>query len=665
MKHLDLKPVADRCKKMLYKGCLFVGAVAACGLAACSDDYEGTVSMNFPQMQTIVCNADETKDFSFDASAEWSLSSSEIWCKLVQDGQESFVISGTGGTQHITIHVTDENSTAEEASTAKLELTMGNRTVAIAEVIRSAKGSELKIYDMDGNELEYLTVGYDEYEPFKVKANYHFAVTGTPDWVQVEGGSMVGTSNQEVEGALQIVQDGTVEKYPVTVEDGAKIVFSAEDGRAYAEFPLVFAGMDENEIDIDFPEGTTHFDNWAVSLDAKTFVQEASVGSSASSSPTFTNKLSYTLKALKDEYVYLYGSPVGENGMEFTTTSPDWIHLTGDAGKVSLTVDPGESERTIYVLAFSKAGLAALDGDYSGIWDDAIGDFVNIENVLIHLTQKNIVESDVSGQLFGEVLDALTQTKLDGLLLNSGSRLEEYQSKYGVSSVLEVTVPATTQSIFVTLNFTLDTSLPFELYNAEGESAPEKIVCDPDFSQGDDNPRLNIYGLADLAEDVLVIATEASEPDGEGRKVMVVVHPASQSGEEEIDRLVVTDMSTTPLTCSVYSGGDAADLKAAYGCEEIWQIDNPASDMCVSLASGTDIDTNGIKMYQYVWGETAFTEILNSNGEWNYDNWNGLMIWSGTGSWGTSNLYQKDVLIVIPDVNGKKYGLMYVYYGDF
>ena len=664
MKHLDLKPVADSCKKMLYKGCLFVGAVAACGLAACSDDYEGTVSMNFPQMQTIVCNADETKDFSFDASAEWSLSSSEIWCKLVQDGQESFVISGTGGTQHITIHVTDENSTAEEASTAKLELTMGNRTVAIAEVIRSAKGSELKIYDMDGNELEYLTVGYSDYEPFKVKANYHFAVTGTPDWVDVEGGSLVGTSNQEVEGALQIVQDGTVEKYPVTVEDGAKIVFSAEDGRAYAEFPLVYAGMDPMDIEVTTP--STNKYNWVVSLDGKTIMQEGSQSSALS----YVNKVPFTVKALNDDYEFVFlESGFMEGSLFLMLPESAWMRCEGDKGDISLYVDPYEPEqgfpetRTGYVLAFSREEYNLIKDDLENtlIVDGDVAYEYQQRNLLMQFTQKSIESSEgITGEFFGAVTSGYVGgTPLESALLNSGDRLNAYQSAYGVSSVLDVTIPTGTLSVYVMLTFTPG---EVQLVNSEGESMSGILAeIGMNGGMGDDEGSyyIGISGLGSLSEDALAIISESTGD----RKVMVVVHPASQSGEE-IDRLVVTDMSTTPLTCSVYSGGDAADLKATYGCEEIWQIDNPASDMCVSLASGTDIDTNGIKMYQYVWGETEFTEIPNSNGEWMYDNWNGLMIWSGTGSWGTSNLYQKDVLIVIPDVNGKKYGLMYIYYGD-
>lgn len=47
MKHLELKSIAGHCKKVLYKGCLFVGFLAACGLASCSDDDESAAAPVF------------------------------------------------------------------------------------------------------------------------------------------------------------------------------------------------------------------------------------------------------------------------------------------------------------------------------------------------------------------------------------------------------------------------------------------------------------------------------------------------------------------------------------------------------------------------------------------------------------------------------------------
>ena len=647
MKHLDLKPVADRCKKMLYKGCLFVGAVAACGLAACSDDYEGTIPMNFPQMQTIVCNADETKDFSFDASAEWSLSSSEIWCKLVQDGQESFVISGTGGTQHITIHVTDENSTAEEASTAKLELTMGNRTVAIAEVIRSAKGSELKIYDMDGNELEYLTVGYSDYERFKVKANYHFAVTGTPDWVEVEGGSLVGTSNQEVEGALQIVQDGTVEKYPVTVEDGAKIVFSAEDGRAYAEFPLVFAGMPAMEIKVTPPSSNRY--GWVVSNDGRTFMQENGQGST-SGSETYTNRIPFTIKALNDDFEFVYMEEwedyMGNKNISLVDPSMQWMHCEGDNGNITLRVDenaalyPGGpiEDRTGYVLAFSRA-------EYESIKDNLEGNIVEAGDIkyeyqqnqlLIQITQKELETGSADVQLVTNVTDNM-MNPVD-FAAYTGPNLSHYLSDYGVQSVTEINNPAA--NTLITLAFEIGNS---QVYDLETESELPTSGVEPTGTY------MSVNATQVGKKDIFIVVSEWVET-GTPKSAMVILRLSNvnegEQGGVTTCPLSISNNMMQPINSISYEGGDLNYWMSTYGCESVWQVESPGQSIFVAMSKlGASIST--IECYDFSTESliSAPEDIVDmGDGSWN--------IWMG------DSLSGKTVYLKITDGDGKSYGLI-------
>lgn len=647
MKHLDLKPVADRCKKMLYKGCLFVGAVAACGLAACSDDYEGTIPMTFPQMQTIVCNADETKDFSFDASAEWSLSSSEIWCKLVQDGQESFVISGTGGTQHITIHVTDENSTAEEASTAKLELTMGNRTVAIAEVIRSAKGSELKIYDMDGNELEYLTVGYNDYEPFKVKANYHFAVTGTPDWVQVEGGSMVGTSNQETEGALQIVQDGTVEKYPVTVEDGAKIVFSAEDGRAYAEFPLVYAGMPATEIVVTAP--STNRYNWVVSNDGRTFMQESAQGST-SGSETYTNRIPFTIKALNDDFEFVYMEEwedyMGNKNISLVDPSMQWMHCEGENGNITLWVDKNEplytgmevEDRTGYVLAFSRA-------EYETIKDNLEGNIVEAGDIkyeyqqnqlLIQITQKELETGSADVQLVTNVTDNM-MNPVD-FAAYTGPNLSHYLSDYGVQSVTEINNPAA--NTLITLAFEIGNS---QVYDLETESELPTSGVEPTGTY------MSVNATQVGKKDIFIVVSEWVET-GTPKSAMVILRLSNvnegEQGGVTTCPLSISNNMMQPINSISYEGGDLNYWMSTYGCESVWQVESPGQSIFVAMSKlGASIST--IECYDFSTESliSAPEDIVDmGDGSWN--------IWMG------DSLSGKTVYLKITDGDGKSYGLI-------
>ena len=137
MKKFSLKPLGDSCMKMLCKSCFFIGLLMTFCLTACSDDDDDTVTPIFPEKQNIVCNAGEKKEFTFTANTNWSLASSAIWCKFQNNDTEEFVVSGTAGTQTVTIVATDENQKNDNVSVAKLELTMGGQTIVIGEVTRS------------------------------------------------------------------------------------------------------------------------------------------------------------------------------------------------------------------------------------------------------------------------------------------------------------------------------------------------------------------------------------------------------------------------------------------------------------------------------------------------------------------------------------------------
>ena len=60
----------------------------------------------------------------------------------------------------------------------------------IGEVTRSAKGYELEVYDEAGEVVKELKVGYQDFSKFSVKANFRFAATNLPGWVELEGGSL-------------------------------------------------------------------------------------------------------------------------------------------------------------------------------------------------------------------------------------------------------------------------------------------------------------------------------------------------------------------------------------------------------------------------------------------------------------------------------------------
>lgn len=652
MKHLELKSIAGHCKKVLYKGCLFVGFLAACGLASCSDDDESAAAPVFPELQSFSCNIGETKEFTFEANTNWTLESSELWCKLVSGENEGFVLTGSAGTQTVTIRATDEGATVDAASVAKLWLTMGMQRTVIGEVTRSALGSELKIYDMEGNELEALTVGYDDFEPFKVKANFHFAVTGTPNWVEVEGGSLVGVSNQEVEGGLRVVQDGTVEKYPVAATDNKMIVFSAEDGKASFSFPLIYAGMDPMDIDVTAPSANRY--GWTVSMDGKSFAQEGGQGTSGGGS-TYTNRIPFTVKVLNDDYEFVYLEEwedfSGTKNISLIDPSMLWLHCEGEKGDISLRVDENEpqyaevpaEERTGYVLAFSRA-------EYESIKDNLEANIVENgdikyayqqRNLLIQITQKE-QETTTGEQLVNSVTSGDVSMEIN-FVAYTGEKLNHYQSTYNVQSVTEINEPAMTTLI----------TLAFEVVNVEAYdlSTEEPIESGGIEPQG---TSISVDASTLGKKDIFFVVTEWVEA-GTPRKAMVIIHLSNveEGGSEEPSEGVfsITNASTdSSVACTEYAGPSLDWFKQKYGVESIWQVEKPTGSLDVALSTlGKTIAS--WDCYDFA-TESPISltqdEIKDVNGDGSVIN-----IWIG------GAFVEHDVVfIVITDNSGVKYGLI-------
>ena len=191
--------------KLISKYWLVLMALVSVTLfAACSSDDDDDVAPVFPQVQTIAGNAGDVKEFSFDANDNWSLSSNKIWCQITKSDAEEgtkagYVLNGTAGKQTIKVTLTDDEE-SKDLSVALLNLKMGGQEVAIAEVHRSAAGYELKVYDEAGNDISEtgIVAGYEDYTKFSVQANYRFAATNMPNWVELDGGFLVGRPTERL-----------------------------------------------------------------------------------------------------------------------------------------------------------------------------------------------------------------------------------------------------------------------------------------------------------------------------------------------------------------------------------------------------------------------------------------------------------------------------------
>lgn len=390
-------------KKLLFKNWLvLMSLVMACGFTACddNDDNVGTAPI-FPEKQEINLAAGGSQEFSFEANTNWSLSSSAIWCVFVKDEVESFVLSGTPGKQTVTVKVTND-APAHEISVAKLELTMGGEKVVIGEVRREAQGYDLQLFDEEGNPITELEVGYNDFKRFKVKANYRFAVTNKPSWVKLEGDALVGGINKEVTGGLEIIQNGNMEKYPVTADQKYTLTFASEDGKSEKQIPLVFGGMSAEDMDIvDGP--TANRWSWTISEDGKTFTNGAGVAGGSGTS--YNKHVSFTLKAKNDDFkiVMIDEYKLNDSKQHEVMDEYGWMHYAiHDKCKINLTADelPNDQPRTAYILAVPFAKYEEIKDDVIGNAFDEAGELkIEYDRFLLMIATQEVIE-DTSGPEF-------------------------------------------------------------------------------------------------------------------------------------------------------------------------------------------------------------------------------------------------------------------------
>lgn len=350
---------------------------------ACSSDDDDAVNPVFPQVQTIAGAAGDELDFTFDANENWSLASSAIWCKLVQGENDAFVLNGTAGKQTLKVKITADDA-SKDMSVAQLFLTMGGQKVAIAEVKRSAAGYELKVYDELGNDITEtgITVGYKDiagqpiYNKFSVKANYRFAVTNTPAWVELEGGFLVGTPNKPAVGGAAFKENqGVSAKYAIAKDANYTVTFSSEDGKATVTVPVIYNGMTTNTMDVTYPTAS-QWAVWNVSLDGKVFTQNgSSLNGETTNAFTFHNFVPFTLKTFGDAY-QLVVFENKENGL-FEDASGA-VKLLGEKGDVKLTVAPlGSGSREFLVYALPQSVFESLENGLDGMLED---DFMTVKS---------------------------------------------------------------------------------------------------------------------------------------------------------------------------------------------------------------------------------------------------------------------------------------------
>lgn len=562
MKKFRLKPLGELRHKFNMTW-FFVSLVMALGVSACSDDDDDDIVPTFPEKQTINSNGNETRELAFDAAANWQLTSSAAWCRFMVDGVEEYSLSGNAGKQNITIQITDEAQKFDARTTAQLTLTMGNTKAIIADVVRNAKGREMKIYDLDGNEIDKIKIGYKDYNSFVVKANFHFAATNRPEWVNIAGNAIVGSVSDKngVVGKVKIIDDVKYVKY----QQEGKITFADDEGLSSFDFPIVFDGMDRKDINISGP--TNNVWDWTVSLDGKTFSQGGG-SATTTSSTTYRNSLPFAIEAYNDQFTSVYIEET--NGQFIANIVSDWMKLEGKEGNMRLVIEPSEQgERIGYVLVFPSEIYSEIENNLIDniIEDGEIKYEYEQKYLLLQFTQKDKKNTENEEQF--TVVDGTTTQKVE-CTEYTGADAKYFKDEYGVSTIYEIKQPVKSNNInplFAIANF--------NCYYLDDENVA------PGICEQFDESTVNAY-LDGVDRDLFVTIYDA---EGNGKMMIIRATNQGNGGNDGEQVFVVKDNEGGTVECTAYSGFDIGYFKETYGVNAIYEIKNPVTSMFVEPAS--------------------------------------------------------------------------------
>ncbi len=370
---------------------------------ACSDDdNEGNKTVVFPELANISSAAGETTELSFEASADWELSSNAGWCKFQNGEFLESLIYGKAGKQTVTIMTSADGQNYNEDAVAEITLKMGNASQVIYKVTRAKREyADLVVSDEAGNI-------YDRTHPLTIKGNTATSPVYTVIKAQAESGVKVGFTNpewlsyviDEKAGTYQFTfntanTSGLNPKYPIT-GNSYTLTFVTEDATTAktdkvrkVEIPVVYEGLQRDAIGIS-----------PTYLNALASV----TGEELSDDTGILEQMQSTVTVYNDEFetvVFAATKKVNDEGEEEFTydfnTTVDWLHAVTGTGsnkdKVTVTADTNRetAERAATVMVFPKAVYDEIRGDWAGnLIDESTGDIKAsyAGNIMTSITQE-------------------------------------------------------------------------------------------------------------------------------------------------------------------------------------------------------------------------------------------------------------------------------------
>jgi hypothetical protein len=483
-----------------------------------------------PTLDNIECKAGDRPQFVFTSNHDWHISSDALWCKFITAAGEVQDTSGKAGTHTITLRISDV-SIKDEPTTARVTIRMGATSQTLVVVERAAKELVLKIKDSNNKTLENIELGYNDWQPFNIEANFNFAATTFPEWVELgtkEGENIVtgiaGTANEPLTAYARIIPDGERECYPITADQGNNITFADAEGKASFSFPIVFDGMGEDKLTFTAPTADTF--GWEVSLDGTLFRQ---VGETAEESVTFKNSLSYNITSRNKEYTALLIEKVIDRGISSYVIGADWMHFANG----TLTVDATNATRYGMVVALpngiyndicnnlsenlfeldytSGVGLPTLKNDYLGF-------------VLIEFTQRDFSEQGEFEGMY--IYHSLTALEIPATPYTDSAVMAEYGAEEAYTVEVIDPIAGKRPSIVIDPRIELWTTASFDQGTASADvyyKGERLKISEDDYYLGENkDEKMALYLWYPKAEAFTENVYIIFKVDGMAKKMLVV-----------------------------------------------------------------------------------------------------------------------------------------------
>lgn len=439
-------------------------------ISACSDNNDQLEQPVFPDIEIINVTEECEYIFNFTANIAWKLTSNAIWCTFPEVDGKAQTLSGVAGTHSVRLKISDENLKFNQTTNAKLTLSMDGISQVIAEINRSAKDYELTVFDSEGKETKSLLVGISGKLDFTVRANFDFAVTKNPDWV--EEIVMQSDSNEPYAKKTTIV---VKESFIKDSQIDNIIEFSNEQGSVVFPLLLSYTGMDPTKIIIKSNDVETgSFYNWEVSMDGKLFTKKNDM---TNEYVEIKDKMSFNITAVDDNYTPVF---MEEYNDEFYFDANEWMHLSQYGETALFTVDASDRERNGYVLVFPNDVYNRIKDNLKGNIIDTDGNIkyeYEQKYFLIAFSQKKEAEA---GAFF--IRNGLTWKELENVKVTDSSILDYVNGNcmyYGEDIYFVNVDPGTSLIVYPQLSESIWTCDMGAMIMGDEYSIIESIVLDP------------------------------------------------------------------------------------------------------------------------------------------------------------------------------------------